>query len=85
MTAGFIEVFDRCIQDAEDDKAKLIKMTEDIQLTYHGHGTAALLWLSTQRYPRLFVLSWSWWVTVTAVTPEIKNRTVATLKELGRN
>lgn len=86
---GLSEALTSASKMLDDDKAKLIKTTEDIQNFTRGSMAYGYSSFALAKYPEVskavqVELEKSVGDEITAVTPEIKNRTVATLKELGQ-
>lgn len=86
---GLSEALTAASKMLEDDKAKLIKTTEDIQNFTRGSMAYGYSSFALAKYPEVskavqVELEKAVGDEITAVTPEIKNRTVATLKELGQ-
>lgn len=86
---GLSEALTAASKMLEDDKAKLIKTTEDIQNFTRGSMSYGYSSFALAKYPEVskavqVELEKAVGDEITAVTPEIKNRTVATLKELGQ-
>ena len=85
---GLSEALGAASKMLADDKAKLIKTTEDIQNFTRGSMAYGYSSFALAKYPEVskavqVELEKAVGDEITAVTPEIKNRTVATLKELG--
>ena len=86
---GLSEALTAASKMLEDDKAKLIKTTEVIQNFTRGSMAYGYSSFALAKYPEVskavqVELEKAVGDEITAVTPEIKNRTVATLKELGQ-
>lgn len=86
---GLSEALTSASKMLDDDKAKLIKTTEDIQNFTRGSMAYGYSSFALTKYPEVskavqVELEKAVGDEITAVTPEIKNRTVATLKELGQ-
>lgn len=86
---GLSEALGAASKMLADDKAKLIKTTEDIQNFTRGSMSYGYSSFALQKYPDVSravqtELEKAVGDEITAVTPEIKNRTVATLEELSK-
>ena len=86
---GLSEALTAASKMLDDDKAKLIKTTEDIQNFTRGSMAYGYSSFALAKYPEVskavqVELEKAVGDEITAVTPEIKNRTVATLEELSK-
>ena len=86
---GLSEALGAASKMLNDDKAKLIKTTEDIQNFTRGSMAYGYSSFALAKYPEVskavqVELEKAVGDEITAVTPEIKNRTVATLEELSK-
>lgn len=85
---GLSEALTAASKMLDDDKAKLIKTTEDIQQFTRGSMSYGYSSFSLGKYPEVSravqsELEKAVGSEIVPVTPEIKSKVVATLKELG--